>query len=106
MYRNANAVEKDRTNEALRTLTELKKGKFKLAKINTTDVFSKLSKLVNNDRLYEIFQFVDPTISKKSDVEHLTSAYNNLKIPLDPDKYTNLAEKEMIKLYANDLELF
>ena len=29
-------------NEALRTLTELRNGKFKLAKIDTTDVFSKL----------------------------------------------------------------
>ena len=58
-----NAVEQDQTNEALRILTELKKVKFKLAKIDTTDVFSKLSNLVNNDRLYEKFQFVDPTIS-------------------------------------------
>ena len=39
LYKNANAVEKARTNEALRTLTELKKGNYELAKINTTDVF-------------------------------------------------------------------
>ena len=51
MYRNANAVEKDRTNEALRTLTELKKGNYKLAKINTTDVFKKIRTMFNNNRL-------------------------------------------------------
>ena len=93
MYRNANAVEKDRTNEALRTLTELKKGNYELAKINTTDVFKKIRTMFNNNRLYEIFQFVDTTISMNADDEHLTSAYDNLKILLDPEKYTNLNEK-------------
>ena len=99
MYRNANAVEKDRTNEALRTLTELKKGNYELAKINTTDVFKKIRTMFNNNRLYEIFQFVDTTISMNADDEHLTSAYDNLKILLDPEKYTNLNEKELMFTY-------
>ena len=44
---------------------------------------------------------MDTTISRNSDVEHLTSAYDNLKILLDPEKYTNLNEKELMFTYYN-----
>ena len=57
--------------------------------------------MFNNNRLYEIFQFVDTTISMNADDEHLTSAYDILKILFDPEKYTNL---KSIWLEANGLE--
>ena len=80
-----NNLKEEEAKEVFILLRELKKGKFKLAKIDTTRVFSKLERyytqlMLNKnsinlkDKIYETFQFVDPTISEESDVEHLISA--------------------------------